>query len=423
MLKIISVDKKSIAGKLKIKAGSSVVSINGNEICDILDYQFYEGMENLTLAVSHDGAESVFDIEKYGYEPLGLEVSEPEMAVCRNKCLFCFVDQLPGGLRETLYIKDDDWRYSFICGNYVTMTNVSDEEISRIIKYRISPLYISVHATDEATRALLLGVKADTARILPLLNKLHAAGIELHTQIVVCRGINDGQALIDSLRALIGLAQSISVVPVGLTKFGNSDYAISCRDAQLLIDTCESSAQQSYDKYGSRKVYAADELFLKAGIDIPGAQYYEDYPQLENGVGLIRKFEDEFLEELEYIEKATFGNIHIVTSVSARSMMERLCEIFFTKTGKTINVHTIVNNFFGDTVTVAGLIAGKDIIEQLKSKKISGKLLIPASMLRMDTDQFLDDTKVADIEHALNVRVVAVPVDGAAFAKVLTEDK
>lgn len=422
MLKIIAVDKKSIAGKLKIKAGSLVVSINGNEINDALDYQYYESFQKINLIISSGGVESVYNIAKFEYESLGLDVAEPEMAVCRNKCLFCFVDQLPKGLRQSLYLKDDDWRYSFICGNYVTMTNVNEAELSRIIKYRISPLYISVHSTDEVVRGKMLGVDTESARILPILTRLYDAGIELHTQIVVCRGVNDGKALVETLRELSGVAKSISIVPVGLTKHGNQCYAINGGDARTLIDICESAAKSSYSKHGLRKVYAADELFIKAGIDIPVERYYEDYPQLENGVGLVRKFEDEFSEALEGIANAYSGCVHVATSVSARSMMDRLGAKYFSKTGKILNIHTIVNNFFGVSVTVAGLITGKDIIDQLKSKNVSGKLLLSESMFRTDTDIFLDDTTVSDVENALNVKIVAVPVDGAAFAAALTED-
>jgi putative radical SAM enzyme (TIGR03279 family) len=388
--------------------GARLVRINGKPVRDILDYRFYSYDRKLELAVagSH-GVIRYYHITHNEGGDLGLEFDLPlmdEQKHCHNKCIFCFIDQQPPNMRKTLYYKDDDMRMSFLQGTYITLTNLYDEDIDRIIEQRISPLRISVHATDPAVRYDMLNHR-NAGLCLDTLKRLTNAGIEIHAQIVVCPGVNDGEVLTQTLKDLTALgALSVAVVPVGLTKYRDGLYPLTPVSPEIARDCIERA-----EKF--KHVYCADELFLKAGFDIPPSEYYDDYPQLENGVGLLSLFADDFLHEAEgRTPKA--DRVSIATGTSFASHLKRLVP-------ENVTIYDIINSFWGDTVTVAGLITGKDLIDQLSGKDLGERLLIPANMLRCGCDVFLDDLTVDDVKHALNIEVIVVPPYGEALVKEL----
>ena len=360
---------------------------------------------------------------------LGLEFETYLMdraRACSNRCVFCFVDQLPRGLRKTLYFKDDDARLSFLTGNYITMTNLSERELQRIIDLRISPINISVHATEPELRAKLLG-NPEGAKGYELMKKLADGGITMNCQIVCCPGLNDGEALSRSMRDLAELypqVNTVSIVPVGLTKHREHLYPLTpfdARGAADTIDRVESFGSQCLEKYGSRIFFPSDEFFLKAGRPIPPDEYYEDYTQLENGVGMLRLLQEEFFSALEYDEVFCDGvPFSIATGVSAAPFLAKLLVTASEKYGKIKGtVFPIVNDFFGHTINVAGLVTGGDLIAQLKGKDLGARLLIPANMLRDGEGVFLDDVTLDDVRRELNVEVLIVEQDGGALLRAM----
>ncbi len=424
----------SIANELELAPGDELISINGTVIKDVLDYHYLIKDEELTVLIRKpDGEEWELDIEKDYDEDLGIVFEEglmDEYRSCRNKCIFCFIDQMPPGMRETLYFKDDDARLSFLQGNYITLTNMSDEEIDRILFYKLSPINISVHTTNEELRCRMLHNRfAGTA--LDKLKRLKEGGITMNGQIVLCKGWNDGEELektIHDLAAYLPEMQSVSIVPVGLTKFREGLEKLEGfhkEEALVVLDTIHRWQNIFLTHYGTRFIYASDEWYITAGLPIPDADSYEGYPQIENGVGLIRSLQDEFTE---YFDELTgderIRELSIATGVLAAPYIKQLVQKLTTKFPKiNVEVHTIINNYFGNEITVAGLITGGDITAQLKEQKLGEALLIPDVMLRNGETVLLDDVTVEEMENALQTKIRIVQSDGKSFIdSILTEN-
>lgn len=429
---ITSCESGSPAAKAGIKPGERLVSINGNPITDVLDYMYHSSDGNLSLElIDQNGNKRRVRIMRDGYQPLGLSFETYLMdkpRSCANKCIFCFIDQLPAGMRETLYFKDDDARLSFLMGNYITLTNLSKRELQRIIDLKISPVNISVHTTNPELRSFMLQNKkgAEGYRIM---KRLADAGITMNCQIVIVPGINDGDELLRSMKDLIELypqVNSVSVVPAGVTKYRQGLYPISPCSAETaaeIIKTVDAFGEVCLKKYGSRVFYCGDELYLKAGLQLPPYEYYEDFPQFENGVGMLRSLEFEFKTE---IEKAEFSSqvspfrFSVATGAAAEGLLINLLQIIENKCYNIRgSVFKIRNDYFGEHVDVTGLITGGDIINQLRGKPLGDRLLISASMLRHGGDLFLDGVSLTELEDALNVPVLPVPNDGALLARAM----
>ncbi|MBQ9979761.1 MAG: DUF512 domain-containing protein [Oscillospiraceae bacterium] len=421
---IKKVEPRSPGARAGAMPGDELIAVNGHKIEDVLDYKFHGASRKVTLTVKRGEDTLQLRMLKHSSEDIGLEFENYLMdksRACCNRCVFCFVDQLPRGMRSTLYFKDDDSRLSFLLGNYITLTNLTDREIQRIIDLKISPINISVHATDAELRKLMLGCNKD-GRGFDLMQRLAAAGITMNCQIVVCPGLNDGAQLEKSLRDLYSLwpmVPSVSVVPVGLTKFRENLYPLTPFDreaARKTIAQVDALGVEFMKECGSRVVFCADELYLKAGLDIPDEEYYEDYPQIENGVGLMRSLETEFFAAPD--EKGD-AEISLVTGVSAAPFMKRLADAV----NKNCTVYPIVNEFFGETIDVAGLVTGGDIIKQLRGKPVGEKILIPLVMLRSGERVFLDNVTVEEIERELGAPVEIIENDGAALKSALAARK
>lgn len=424
MLKILFVEPNSVGDEIGLEAGDAITHFNGEEVADILDYEYYEGQEKFTLTVLAKSGESVdVEIEKDVEESLGLIFEDKcylTAKACRNKCIFCFVDQLPKGMRKTLYFKDDDWRLSFVSGNYVTFTNLTENEIKRICDKKFSPLYVSVHATDDKIRRDMLQNQT-AAEILPLMQKFANSGVIMHTQIVLCSDVNDGKVLQKSLRDLLALypqVQSVAVVPVGLTKHRKGLTAVKPVDkikASEVIKQVEEFALQCKKKIGSRFAYCSDEFYVLAGLPYLNYEDYEDFAQIENGVGLLAKFNYEFQECLNTFTKAKNGSFTIATGESSYEFICGLVRQLKQKFGVNCNVIKIVNEFFGDSVTVSGLLTASDILSQLGKNKVNETLLLPRSLLRETEDVFLDGITLAEFKENLGKNVEIVENDGFDF--------
>ena len=436
MVKITGVEPRSRAQKNGILAGDNLLSINGREIRDVLDYRFFLTDNKVELLLSRDGEEYTVTIKKQQYDDIGLEFETPLMdkkQSCHNKCIFCFIDQLPEGMRETLYFKDDDSRLSFLHGNYITLTNLHERDIDRIIEMRISPINISVHTTNPDLRVKMMHNKR-AGEVLAYMRKLADAGISLCGQIVLCRGINDGQELLRSMRDLSELfpaMQSVSIVPAGLTKFREKLYPLTHytrEEAREIIGMIDSFSSEMKEKHGQRVFYAADELYLKAELPLPSEEYYEGYSQIENGVGMITSMRDEFNDEFEYIDEYLSEvklprTVSVVTGAAAFDSLSAMTERLEKRVpGLKINVYKIINHFFGESITVAGLLTGKDISEQLEGKNLGEVLFFPENMLRAGEDIFLDDMTPDTLGEKLGVRVAPGSNDGALFIRNLLLD-
>ena len=418
---IASVDRPSAAHRAGVRPGEKLIAIGGHRVVDVLDYRFfgYDADPELVLE-SPEGVRRTVRVRKPEGEDLGLNFDTylmDEPMPCSNHCLFCFVDQMAPGCRDTLYFKDDDARLSFLMGNYITLTNLSDREAQRIIDLRISPINVSVHATDPKLRCTLLGNK-DGAKSLDWMRKFGAAGIEMNGQIVVCPGWNDGEQLQRTMEdmAEMGFA-SCSVVPVGLTKYRKGLAQLRGVDQEAacaIIDRVEAYAGTCLAERGSRLFFCSDELYLRACRPLPPEEAYEGYVQIENGVGMLRSLITEFEAglELEEPDEKQFS-FTAATGVSCGPFLEELLgklrQKFPRVTGK---ICPIVNDFFGHTIDVAGLVTGRDLIAQLRGKDLGERLLMPVNMLRHGGDVFLDDVRVSDVEEALGVPVTVVEQDG-----------
>lgn len=412
----------SLGEELGLKPGDKLISMNGNPIRDVIDYLYYEAAEDLSLLVEIDGEEVLFEIEKDSEEPLGLDFEDYLMdrqRSCKNKCIFCFIDQLPKGLRKTLYFKDDDARLSFLMGNYITLTNLSDEDLDRIIKMRISPINISVHSTEPDLRVKMMA-NPNAAKINEILKRFYDAGIEMNCQIVLCKGVNDGAHLEKSLRDLAALApmvRSTSVVPVGISDHREGLYPLipfEKEDAIAVIDLIERIGSEQRVKNGVAGCYASDEFYVLAEREVPAEESYDGYPQIENGVGLMRSLLVEMEDALAY-EKGddTLREIGIVTGVLAADYMRGLMKMIQKKfSGLRFEIYPIVNHFFGEKITVSGLVTGTDIVDQLKGRDLPARLLIPSSMLRAEQDLFLDSMSLEQVSATLERSIAISMNDG-----------
>ncbi len=429
MVKIVSVSPRSRAHKAGIREGDVLVSINGREINDVLDYRFYLAERRISVCVSREGEELKFNIKKKEYDDIGLDFETPLMDKkhsCENKCVFCFIDQLPKGLRESLYFKDDDSRLSFLHGNYITLTNLHDRDIERIIEMHISPVNVSVHTTNPELRVRMMHNKR-AGEVLGYLDRLAEAGIKLCCQIVLCRGLNDGEELDRTMRDLEGLYPamlSTSIVPAGLTKFRDGLYPLqgfSPEECTDIIKQVNAFGDKCLEKYGTRLFYPADELYIKSGTELPDDGFYEDYAQIENGVGMLTELETEFCAELEQLEEymgrfKPDREVSIATGYASYEHICSLCRLIEARVeGLKINVYRIKNNFFGDEITVSGLLTATDIEEQLRGRALGDCLLIPSVTLRAEGDLFLDGRTPKELSDALGVPVRAVDSAGEAL--------
>ncbi len=429
-VRVKNVQKGSAAERLGLTAGSMLYSADGNEINDMLDYQFYTSGTKFELAVMKQGRLDYLQVEKGDYEPLGCEFETyliDQKHSCSNHCMFCFIDQLPPGLRDTLYFKDDDERLSFLFGNYVTLTNLSDHEVERIKKMHISPINISVHTTDPALRVRMMANKR-AGETLKYLDEFAEAGIQMNCQLVLCRGVNDGDALRRSLEKLIGMypaVQSVAVVPSGLTRYRKGLYKLEPYDAAssaAVLDILEEQGAACKKKYGARIVYPGDEWYLCAGRPIPPGSFYEDYAQLENGVGMWRLFRDEFMAELQFYRRRwpVPRRIDVATGTLAAPLITEMARALTLRHPTVqVAVHPIRNDFFGGNVSVAGLVTATDIVAQCKGRLKSRHLGVPDVMLRAERDRFLDDWTIQDLEKALKVKVHILPSGGGELVKAL----
>lgn len=427
-VRIVSVAKHSPAARHFIKAGDKLLSINGNEIRDILDYRFYIDDDEIILEIEKESGKRR-TVKMHGGDP-GLEFETylmDKQRSCANNCIFCFIDQLPQGLRDSLYFKDDDSRLSFFFGNYITLTNIGQKDVDRIIKMHISPVNISVHTTNPELRVKMMG-NPRAGKVLEYINQLAEAGIKMNTQLVLCPGYNDGEELSRSLRdlgALYPAVQSIACVPVGLT---------CCRDG--LTPLAPFTKEQANDVLSRINIYndeflcynnmniafAADEFYLKASQPMPGEERYGDFLQLENGVGLWTLLKKEVMQELEdYTFSGGKRNVSVATGEAAYPLIKELCERICEKSaGLSVNVIKVPNILFGEMITVAGLICGNDFYEALKDKDLGEELLIPAVSLRREGDMFLDDVTVEELSEKLGIKVTPVHNDGAEFVNKIS---
>lgn len=409
----------------KVRPGDTLLAINSNKILDVLDYKFFAYDTRLELRLRRpEGSEYSLHVVKPEGGDLGLDFESYLMdkpRSCANRCVFCFIDQLPGGMRPTMYFKDDDARLSFLLGNYITLTNLSQREIERIIALHISPINISVHATDPALRRELLR-NPRAGECMDIMGRFAEAGITMNCQIVCCPGLNDGEALMQSMRDLEALypqVHSVSVVPVGLTKFREGLYPLSPftkEHAAETLDMVDSFGGECLRRHGSRIFWCGDELYIKAGREIPPDEFYEEYTQLENGVGMLRLMETEFSSALKLGGEPDGAPFSIATGVSAAPYFQMLLDKAKEKYPEIKGrIYPIVNDFFGHSINVTGLITGGDLIAQLKDKELGERLLISQNMLRRAEMDFLDDVKLEEASAALGLPVYPIEQDGFAL--------
>lgn len=430
MVKIADVTPNSHSAKCGIQPDDMLIAINGNEINDVLDYRFYLTERKLNLTLSRNGEEYSTNIKKGEYDDIGLEFETYLMdskKSCKNKCVFCFIDQLPKGMRDTLYFKDDDARLSFLMGNYITLTGLKDSDVDRIIKMHMSPVNISVHTTNPELRCKMMNNRF-AGKSLEYLKRFAENNITMNCQIVLCKGLNDGDELINTMHDLATLypaVNSVSIVPAGLTKHREGLYPLepfTPKETQKIIQRVQNFALLCKKEYGSSIFFCGDEMYLKAGLDIPSPEYYEDFSQIENGVGMIASMLEEFefaFEDLDetpilprHVSIATGNAAHPFISSLARKLEEKF-------DGLTINVYNINNNFFGENITVAGLITGIDLSEQLKTKDLGSTLFIPRVMLESECKMFLDSMELTEVLEKLNTEISVVPNDGEIFLRMI----
>ncbi len=421
----------SAAAKKKIQVGDRLTAINGKPIVDVLDYRFYEVEEKLTLELETAKGVRTVKLRKPEYAEIGLEFETylmDKQHTCRNQCVFCFIDQMPPGMRESLYFKDDDSRLSFLFGNYITLTNLSQHEIDRIIELHITPINISVHTTNPELRCRMMNNRF-AGETLGLLRRFADAGIHMDCQLVLCPGWNDGEELQRSMRDLAALApavESVAVVPVGLTKYRDGLTPLrpfTAEEAAAVLDAVESFGDEMLKTVGTRLIYPADEWYIKAGRPIPQAEFYEEMSQLENGVGMSALMRAQFTEALEQCTASAAAGTDTVlaTGVAAAPLMQELVDSARVKyPDLRVRVQAIRNDFFGEMITVAGLITGTDLKAQLSGVPCE-RVLLPDVMLRHEQDRFLDDMTPAELEAALGVRVQIAAADGASLLEALLE--
>lgn len=432
-VKIFDVTTGSHADKAGIKKGETLLSINSNEIVDVLDYRFYQVNRKLTLEVGDENKNvRTIEMTKGEYEEIGLEFETylmDKQHSCRNKCIFCFIDQLPKGMRESLYFKDDDSRLSFLFGNYITLTNITEHEIDRIIKMHISPINVSVHTTNPELRCKMMNNRfaGDT---LKYLKRFADAGITLNCQIVSCPGINDGDELVRTLTDLENLGVNMTaIVPVGLTRYRENLYPLvpyNKETAGQTIDIIEKMGDECVKKHGRRIFFPGDEFYLLAEREIPSPEFYEDFSALEDGIGMIAYLTDDVgwkLEELD-ADESLCHKVTIACGEGVFPYMKRIMSMINEKFPNiTINTRAIKNNFFGGGVNVSGLVTGGDLIDQLRGDDLGDRLIIPSSMLRFENDLFLDDVSTDDVERELGVTLVPVNNNGNDLVEAVIAGK
>lgn len=432
-VKIFDVTTGSHADKAGIKKGETLLSINSNEIVDVLDYRFYQVNRKLTLEVEDENKNvRTIEMTKGEYEEIGLEFETylmDKQHSCRNKCIFCFIDQLPKGMRESLYFKDDDSRLSFLFGNYITLTNITEHEIDRIIKMHISPINVSVHTTNPELRCKMMNNRfaGDT---LKYLKRFADAGITLNCQIVSCPGINDGDELVRTLTDLENLGVNMTaIVPVGLTRYRENLYPLvpyNKETAVQTIDIIEKMGDECVKKHGRRIFFPGDEFYLLAEREIPSPEFYEDFSALEDGIGMIAYLTDDVgwkLEELD-ADESLCHKVTIACGEGVFPYMKRIMSMINEKFPNiTINTRAIKNNFFGGGVNVSGLVTGGDLIDQLRGDDLGDRLIITSSMLRFENDLFLDDVSTDDVERELGVTLVPVNNNGNDLVEAVIAGK
>lgn len=424
----------SIAEEMGVKPGDRLITINEMVIEDIFDYHYYTNEEELLLVVEKpDGEIWELEIEKDYDEELGMEFEQglmDEYRSCRNQCMFCFIDQMPEGMRDTLYFKDDDSRLSFLQGNYVTLTNMSDHDIERIIRYHLEPINVSFHTTNPKLRCKMLHNRF-AGEALSKVERLYEGGIHMNGQIVLCKGVNDEEELERSIRdmaAFVPYLQSVSVVPVGLTKYRDGLYPLepfTSEDAKNVLDIIHRWQETFYKEHGMHVIHAGDEWYILAGLEMPKEERYDGYMQLENGVGMLRLLEDEVCEALEGLtgdEKRR--EISIATGYLAYPFIQKLTEQIQEKYVNTlITVYPIKNEFFGELITVSGLITGRDLIQQLTGKTLGQRLLLPCNMFRSEEEIFLDDITLTEVKEALQVETDIVKSSGRDLLEAIVKEE
>lgn len=426
--------ENSIAEELEIEPGDNILAVNDHPIEDIFDYQYLINDEYIELLVKKsDGEEWLLEIEKDYDEDLGIVFENSLMdnyKSCYNKCIFCFIDQNPKGMRDTIYYKDDDSRLSFLQGNYITLTNMKDEDIDRIINYHLAPINISVHTTNPQLRCSMLNNRF-AGTILERIRKFYNAGIPMNGQIVLCKGINDGEELwrsISDLMEFVPVMESLSVVPVGLSDYRDGLFHLEPfdkEDACEVIDIIEHFQKKAYEKHGIHFVQASDEWYINAGRDFPEAERYDGFVQLENGVGMVRLMKEEFEQEFSAVQgDEREYEVSIVTGVlvydSIKILVDRMKEKF---PNVKIHLYKIINDFFGHRITVTGLLTGGDMIKQLKGKPLGQRLILPSNTLMADEPKFLDDVTLDQFIEALQVDVCIVESSGADFIHSVIGDE
>ena len=426
--------ENSIAEELEIEPGDNILAVNDHPIEDIFDYQYLINDEYIELLVKKsDGEEWLLEIEKDYDEDLGIVFENSLMdnyKSCYNKCIFCFIDQNPKGMRDTIYFKDDDSRLSFLQGNYITLTNMKDEDIDRIINYHLAPINISVHTTNPQLRCSMLNNRF-AGTILERIRKFYNAGIPMNGQIVLCKGTNDGEELwrsISDLMEFVPVMESLPVVPVGLSDYRDGLFHLEPfdkEDACEVIDIIEHFQKKAYEKHGIHFVQASDEWYINAGRDFPEAERYDGFVQLENGVGMVRLMKEEFEQEFSAVQGDDREyEVSIVTGVlvydSIKILVDRMKEKF---PNVKIYLYKIINDFFGHRITVTGLLTGGDIIKQLKGKPLGQRLILPSNTLMADEPKFLDDVTLDQFIEALQVDVCIVESSGADFIHSVIGDE
>ncbi len=423
---IKAVEPLSIAEELGIEAGDKLISINDNVIEDVFDYHYLVNDEELVVLIEKaDGEEWELEIEKDYEEDLGITFEQglmDEYRSCRNKCIFCFIDQMPKGMRETLYFKDDDSRLSFLQGNYITLTNMSDHDVERMVQYHLEPINISFQTTNPELRCKMLHNRF-AGDALKKVDKLYEGGIHMNGQIVLCKGVNDGEELERSIRDLtkyLPYLQSVSVVPVGLTKYRDGLYPLepfTKEDAIKVLDTIEGWQKKIYEEYGLHFIHAGDEWYILAERKMPEEERYDGYMQLENGVGMLRLLMNEFDEAIADLEGDDRRvEVSVATGKLAYPYLQKMIDKLQVKFPNVkVDLYWIRNDFFGEKITVAGLITGQDLIEQLKGQKLGTKLLLPCNMLRDGEEVFLDDVTLDMVKESLQVEIDIVKSSGWDF--------
>ena len=420
----------SIADELGIEAGDKLISINDNVIEDVFDYHYLVNDEELVVLIEKaNGEEWELEIEKDYEEDLGITFEQglmDEYRSCRNKCIFCFIDQMPKGMRETLYFKDDDSRLSFLQGNYITLTNMSDHDVERMVQYHLEPINISFQTTNPELRCKMLHNRF-AGDALKKVDKLYEGGIHMNGQIVLCKGVNDGEELERSIRDLtkyLPYLQSVSVVPVGLTKYRNGLYPLepfSREDAIKVLDTIENWQKKIYEEYGLHFIHAGDEWYILAERQMPEEERYDGYLQLENGVGMLRLLMNEFDEALADLEgDDRKAEVSIATGKLAYPYLEKMIEKLQVKFPNVkVHLYWIRNDFFGEKITVAGLVTGQDLMAQLQGQELGSKLLLPCNMLRDGEEVFLDDVTLTQVKESLQVELDIVKSSGWDFVETI----